>query len=88
MKRTLFGLLSVVAILFSVQTATAGVIGPFSATAEGTASIEGDELTLDTDVIFQDPDSRWKNFFYFWIKWVVPLALVSVLMGYIYSSFF
>ncbi len=40
------------------------------------------------DEIFQDTDNRWKDLFYFWIKWVVPIALILVLAGYIYSSFF
>jgi len=30
--------------------------------------------------------SKWGSVFYFWIRWVVPLALIAVLMGYIYSS--
>lgn len=63
MKRTLLGALSAVAILFSAPTAIAGVIGPFSAIAEGTMSIEGNEITIDTDVIFQDPDLGLLTFF-------------------------
>ena len=63
MKRILFGLVCTVAILFSAQSATAGLIGPFTAIAEGTSSVEGDQLTLDTDIIFQDPDLGLLTYF-------------------------
>ncbi len=28
---------------------------------------------------------QWKAFYHFWIKWVVPIALILVLIGYVYS---
>lgn len=63
MKRTLFGLIVSVAILLTAQTANAGVMGPFTANAEGIASIEGNSITLDTNVIFQEPDLGLLTFF-------------------------
>ena len=29
---------------------------------------------------------RWHQVYYYWVKWVVPAALLSVLIGYIYSK--
>ncbi len=29
---------------------------------------------------------RWHQLYYYWVKWVVPAALLSVLIGYIYSK--
>lgn len=63
MNRTLIGFLSAITILVSTQTATAGIMGPFMATAEGTASFEGDSITLDTNVNFQEPDLGLLTFF-------------------------
>ncbi len=31
---------------------------------------------------------RWHHWYYYWVKWVVPAALLSVLIGYIYSNLF
>ena len=28
----------------------------------------------------------WHRFFYFWLRWIIPLVLLSVLLGYIYDS--
>jgi len=36
--------------------------------------------------VFGDCHRGWHNVYYYWIKWVVPAALMSVLVGYIYSK--
>ncbi len=36
--------------------------------------------------VFGDCQRGWHNVYYYWIKWVVPAALMSVLVGYIYSK--
>ncbi len=35
---------------------------------------------------FSSQNKIWHHWYYYWIKWVVPAALLSVLVGYIYSK--
>ena len=36
--------------------------------------------------IFGTTGGRWQNIYFFWIRWVVPGALLFILVNYIYSS--
>lgn len=37
--------------------------------------------------IFGTQHPSWINVFHFWIKWLIPIALIAVLVGYIYTLF-
>ena len=37
--------------------------------------------------IFKQSKSVWINLYFYWAKWVVPLALLIILITYIYDSF-
>jgi len=36
--------------------------------------------------IFRKSEGFWQIMYFYWMKWVVPLALLIILMGYIYNS--
>ena len=36
--------------------------------------------------IFSTVSFRWQNIYFFWLKWVIPTALLFILLSYIFSS--
>lgn len=45
-----------------------------------------ERLKLTNNMFHQQTKASTKSLAYFWIKWVIPIALVAVLLGYIYDS--
>jgi NSS family neurotransmitter:Na+ symporter len=45
-----------------------------------------ERLKLTDNMFHQQTKTSTKSLAYFWIKWVIPIALVAVLLGYIYDS--
>lgn len=46
----------------------------------------GTKRSIYIKKLFSNPNSKRAFFFTFWLRWVVPITLLTVLIGYIYNS--